>query len=167
MATREGKNLRRLIANLALTIDQVEAKSGVDRRTVLAILEGRRKPQPRTIHRLAEGLGVSTDEFFVEPAHLLFRQLDRQTNPIVEEVVESAPHLFADWTELDFDELLSRVGVGGPLTAEGVRAAAGDMNTKRELQEKLAVLLETGQGAMVRGVIELLYEQIVERPPET
>jgi len=57
-------NLRRLMARLNLTMDQVIVSTGVNERTVKEILRGRSKPHARTLHRLAAGLGVSADEFF-------------------------------------------------------------------------------------------------------
>ena len=156
-----GQNLRRLMANQGLTIEEVARKSGMDRRTIRGILDGRQKPHPRTLHRLAESLGIPGDEFFLDPAQLLYRRFDRFTNPVVDEVVESTPGLFSGWTEADFDELHSRFGVGGCLTAEGVIAAAHDMNGRRALHEKLALLLESSQADLIRGILELLYRQVV------
>lgn len=156
-----GDNLRRLMANQGLTIEEVARKSGADRRTIRGILEGRKKPHPRTLHRLAQSLGISGDEFFLDPAQLLYRHFDRSTNPVVQEVLDAEPELFADWNEADFDELHSRFGVGGCLTAEGVITAARDMNSKRALHEKLALLLETSQADLVRGILELLYQQVI------
>ena len=79
---RTGENLRRLMADLGLTTGQVVEFSGVDRRTIHGILEGSKRPQPRTIGRLAKGLGVATSEFFYEPSQMLYRQFDWATNPV-------------------------------------------------------------------------------------
>jgi transcriptional regulator with XRE-family HTH domain len=157
-----GDNLRRLMAELGLTLEQVARQSGLDKRTVKGILDGTNRPHPRSIGRLAQGLGVSAGELFVEPGQLLYRHFDRHTNPVVEEVVEAHPKVFADWTAADFDELQSRVGTGGPLTAEGALAAAREMNAKRELHEKLSVLLESSQAEMIAGIVELMYRKVVE-----
>lgn len=62
-ATYAG-NLRRLMAHSGLTISQTVAATGLHPRTVKSLLRGRSKPQPRTLHKLADGLGVSVDEFF-------------------------------------------------------------------------------------------------------
>jgi len=159
---RTGDNLRRLMADLALTTEQVAEKSGVDKRTVKGILDGTKRPQPRTIGRLAKGLGVSSDEFFVDPAQLLYRRFDRDTNPAVREAIETHPNIFAGWTMADFDELHSRFGTGGPLTVDGALAAAREMNTKRDLHEKLAVLLESSQAEVIAGIVELLYQKAVK-----
>jgi transcriptional regulator with XRE-family HTH domain len=161
MADFSGDNLRRLMAAHGWTTDQVAAETGLDRRTIKAILDGRHKSHPRTIKRLADGLGVTVDEFFVEPSQLLYRQFDRRTNPAVDELLASRPGLFADWTSADFEELHSRVGTGGPLTVEGVQEAVRRMNLHREIHEKLAVLLESSQADVVRGIVDLLYAQVV------
>ena len=71
----------------------------------------------------------------------------------------------AHWSEADFDELHSRVGTGGPLTCEGALAAVIDMNRKRDLHEKLSLLLETHQADLVRGFLEMVYQQVVVAEP--
>ena len=95
---------------------------------------------------------------------LLYRRFDRHSNPVVQEVIESHRELFCRWTEADFDELHSRVGAGGALTAEGTLAAVRQMNRKRELFEKLDLLLETSQADVVARIVELFYEQATAQP---
>lgn len=163
MARHEGENLRRLIANFGLTIEQVVARTGVDRRTIVGILEGTATPHLRTLNRLANGLGVPADEFFLDPTQLLYRRFDRDTNPRVAEVLQAYPDLFVDWTDVDFDELHSRFGTGGPLTTEGALEAVHEMNGKRQLHEKLALLLESSQAVLIRSIVDLLYDQIAVR----
>lgn len=157
-----GENLRRLMALRGLSIRQLAEKTGLDERTILGVLSGANKPQARTLHRLAEGLGTSVDEFFLDPAQLLYRRFDRQTNPLVEEVMETHRELFAGWTEADFDELHSRVGAGGALTFEGALAAVHAMNRRRQLHEKLDLLLESSQAKLISGVIDLAYDRVVD-----
>jgi transcriptional regulator with XRE-family HTH domain len=159
-------NLRRLMSQQGLSIEQVAACSGLDHRTIHGILEGTKRPHSRTLHRLAQGLKVAADEFFLDPSQLLYRRFDRDTNPIVAEVVESRPEVFQGWTEADFDELHSRFGAGGCLTAEGALAAAEQMNGNRATHEKLAVLLETSQADVIRGIVELMYEKTVAKEEE-
>jgi len=165
MSDCAGENLRRLLADRGLSIRQLAEKTGLDERTIRGILSGTNTPHARTLHRLAEGLGVPVDEFFLHPSQLLYRRFDRQTNPVVEEVMQSHQELFTDWTEADFDELHSRVGTGGALSFEGTLAAIHQMNRKRELHEKLDLLLESSQAEVVRGIVDVLYEQaVVEKP---
>ena len=163
MAENTGENLRRIMARLGLSIGQVVQRTRLDRRTLKRILDGTNKPHTRTLHRLAEGLGVPVDELFVEPSQLTYRCFDRQTNPAVAEVVEDHPELFAGWSEADFGELHSRQGTGGPLTAEGTLAVVQQMNRNRQLHEKLATLLETSQAEVIRRVVEALYEAVVKQ----
>jgi len=163
MANDPGQNLRRLMAELNFTVDDVCHCSGLDKRTVAAILDGSKKPQPRTLNRLATALGVSVDEFFLAPAQLLYRHFDRHTNPVVEEVVQAHPELFEGWTSADFDELHSRRATGGALTTEGALAAVEQMNRSRALHRILSVLLETSQADVIAAVLEALYEQTVAR----
>jgi transcriptional regulator with XRE-family HTH domain len=159
-------NLQRLLTQKGLSAEQLAALAGVDLRTVRGILDGSKRPHWRTLHRLALGLEVPADELFVDPARLVYRRFDRATNPVVDEVVEGHPKIFEGWNEADFDELHSRFGTGGPLTASGALAVAERMNRNRGLYQKLAVLLETSQAELIRGIIELMYDRAVG-PPES
>jgi len=118
------------------------------------------------LHRLAGGLGVSPDEFFVNPSQLVYRCFDRATNPVVADVVENHPELFSGWTEADFEELHSRFGAGGALTTEGALNAVTAMNRNRSVHEKLAVLLESGQAELIRGIVEVMYNTVVAPPAD-
>jgi len=155
-----GDNLRRIMSQLGLTINEVAVRTKLDKRTIRGILEGTKRPHPRTIGQLAEGLGVSVDELYIDPTRLLYRRFDQQTNPIVEKVIQDHPDLFSDWTTAEFEELYSRFGVGGALTEEGVLDAARKTNRRRDLQHKLAVLLETSQAELVENIINLFYEKV-------
>ncbi|MBN2292627.1 MAG: helix-turn-helix transcriptional regulator [Pirellulales bacterium] len=161
MADHAGDNLRRLMAERGLSTKDLIEMTGMDRRTLGGILAGTHRTHPRTINRLAKSLGVSSDEFFVSPAQLLYRRFDTQTNMAVEEVVEDHPEVFDGWTDTDFDELHSRFGAGGALTAEGTLEAARSMNRKRELHDKLALLLESSQQKLVCEILESLYRQVI------
>ena len=61
---RYATNLRRLMARLNMTMDQVVSASELNERTIKGLLRGCSKPHPRTLHRLAAALHVSVDEFF-------------------------------------------------------------------------------------------------------
>jgi transcriptional regulator with XRE-family HTH domain len=155
-------NLQRLMAAAGISMHDLARQSGVDERTIRGLMAGN-KPHARTLHRLAEGLGVSADEFFVDPTQLLYRCFDRATNPVVTEVLEIRPELFENWNEADFDELHSRFGAGGSLTRDGVVQSVCRMNRKREAMEKLNVLFETAAGDLLGGIIDLFYEKITVR----
>jgi len=153
-------NLRRLMARLDLTVDQVVEQCSVDERTIRTILAGTTKPHARTLHRLAAGLQVPSDEFFQDPSLLAHRTFDRKTNPVVEEVIDENRDLFAGWTEADFDELYSRFGMGGSLTYQGTVEAAGAMNRKRQILRKAEILLEGAEAELVSALVNVLYERI-------
>jgi transcriptional regulator with XRE-family HTH domain len=157
--TRE--NLLRLMATEGLSVRGVADRADLDERTIRGILNGGNKPHPQTLHRLAKGLGVKVDEFFIDPAHLLYRRFDQHTNPVVAAAIDSHRDLVEGWTELDFDELHSRVGTGGPLTLEGALAAIRQMNQKRELHEKLDLLLESSQAEVAAGILDVLYQKVL------
>ncbi len=116
-------NLRRLMAQLDLTVSEVARRTGLDERTVKSILAGANaKPHARTLYQLAHGLGVDTNEFFQSPLLVGRKEFDRHTNPTIDELCERRPDLFSEWSVADFDELYSRMGTGGALTSEGAPA---------------------------------------------
>jgi transcriptional regulator with XRE-family HTH domain len=156
-------NLRRLMARFGLTLEQVVEQTGLDERTIKGILAGNHKPHARTLHRLATGLGVASDELFQDPSLLAHRLFDRRTNPVVAEVVAEQPELFAGWAEQDFDELYSRFGTGGSLTAEGTVAAVHCMNQHREIHRQVALLLESGEAELLSAIVDVLYQRILVR----
>jgi transcriptional regulator with XRE-family HTH domain len=151
------------MAAAGLSVCHAAARTGLDERTIRAILAGNHKPHTQTLHRLAEGLGVPIDEFFVDPARLLYRRLDQHANPLVANVMDAHQELFEGWTEADFEELHSRVGTGGALTAEGALTAVRQMNQKRQLHEKLDLLLESSHADVIAGILDVLYERIGAR----
>jgi transcriptional regulator with XRE-family HTH domain len=164
MSSHAKDNLQRLVAAAGMSIYEVAQLTGLDKRTIRGILKGIKKPHTRTLHRLAMGLGVSVDELFIEPAQLLYRRFDSLTNPMVEEVLADHRDLFDGWTQADFDELNSRVGMGGPLTREGALSAVRLMNRKRELHGKLDVLLESSHAEVAGDILDVLYKKIAIRP---
>ena len=156
-------NLRRLMARMGISRRNVAERTGLDPRTVRGLLRGEKRTRPETLSRLAEGLGVAVDELFLAPAQLAYQTFDRRTNPVVDEVVADHPELFAGWSEAEFAELTSHFGEGGRLTAEGALTVARRMNHRRELIEKLILLLETSQAETIAGIVEMLYDQVVLR----
>lgn len=158
-------NLRRLMAREGLTLGELLDRSGLNHQTVKSILGGSKRPHSRTLHRLAAALEVPVEELFQDPALLRHRLFDQQTNPVVEEIVATEPQLFHGWTQAEFDELYSRFGAGGALTSEGTREVAEHMNRRRELLNKAAVLLETNEGELLEGMIEMLYRRAVVAAP--
>jgi transcriptional regulator with XRE-family HTH domain len=154
-----AENLRRLMARAGLTIEGLAERAGVDPRTVKGILRGDR-PHARTLHRLAQGLGVESDELFEPSAAAARRRFDRATNGVVDEALAGCPEMCADWTEADFDELYSRFGAGGALTADGALETVRAMNRNRETHEKVAVLLETAEAEMLRQIVDALYRRV-------
>jgi transcriptional regulator with XRE-family HTH domain len=158
--SRVAENLRRLMARRNVSLDALAASSGVDRRTIAGVLRGKKRPHSRTLHRLAEALAAPADEFFQDPSLLAHRAFDRQTNPLVDEVVAERPELFTAWSESDFDELYSRFGTGGALTRTGALAAAEQINRVRAVQEKVALVLETHEAGLLEEFVELLYRRV-------
>jgi transcriptional regulator with XRE-family HTH domain len=147
------------MARLDLTQAAVVAATGLDERTVRSLMRGASQPHARTLHKFAAGLGVEVDELFHDP-HEGAAAFDRATNPAAAEVVRRHPATFAGWTPAEFDELFSRVAVGGELTDEGALAAAEAMNRRRELQQQVALILETAEAEHLREFIAMLHRRV-------
>jgi transcriptional regulator with XRE-family HTH domain len=160
-----AENLRRLMAREGLTFHQLVVRSRLNHRTLKEILAGRRRPQPRTLRRLADSMKVSVDELFQDPALLRHRLFDRCTNPTVDEVIAANPQLFRGWSPVEFDELYSRFGTGGALTQEGTLAAVCAMNRRRELLAKATILLESSEADLLESILESLYYRAVLASP--
>jgi transcriptional regulator with XRE-family HTH domain len=152
-------NLRRLMARNGMTfVDLIEA-SGLDERTIRGVVRGANHPHARTLHKLAQGLGVEIDELFRPLGRSSSRQFDRATNSLVETVVVAHPKHFANWSDADFDELYSRFGAGGQLTEAGVLTAADAMNTKRDLWKQIGVILESSESQLLAEFVRILYRR--------
>lgn len=155
-----GANVRRLMARLDMTQQDVIDATGLDHRTLRRILQGITRPHARTLHKLAEGLGVSTDELFQDPDLGGLATFDKATNPVVTEVVDAHPETFAKWTLADFNELFSRMAVGGELTETGTLAAAKAMNAKKQLMLEVAVILESSEAHLMHDFVDWLYRRV-------
>ena len=154
-------NLRRIMADQGLTVAQVADARNLDERTVRGVLNGSNHSHARTLGKLARGLGVPVSEFFIPPAALAVQQFDEATNPAVDEVLGTHAQMVADWTAADFAELYSRVGTGGGPAADGVLEAIRAQNRRREVFERVAVLLESDEATMLCGMVDLLYRKAV------
>ncbi len=159
-----ARNVQRLLARRGWTAVELARAAGLAERTIRGLLKRTNRPHRRTLTRVATALGAPVDELFQDPSLLAHRLFDRRTNPVVEQVVAEAPELFRGWTEGEFDNLYSRFGAGGALTAEGARQAAKSINRQRELQWKVAVLMETGDADLLAEFVELLYRRAIVPP---
>jgi len=88
------------------------------------------------------------------------QRFDRETNPFVAQVVSETPALFQGFTESDWNELYSCMGMGGALTPHGVRDQAARIARKKQLVRKLEVLLETHYSEVAAALLETLFRQI-------
>lgn len=71
----------------------------------------------------------------------LNRQLNRQTNPAIDEVYEDDPELFAAFTEDEWDELRSIRGQGGAMSRRKVIREAAKINENRSVRRDFDLLL--------------------------
>jgi hypothetical protein len=163
-----ASNLRRLMARNDFTAEGLAEAALVDVRTVKSLLVHRRRPHARTLHKLAAALCVTADEFFQplpdedDTGRTAARVFDRATNPVAATTIAAHPERFARWTAEEIDELFSRVGIGGELNEAGVAAAVDLIESRREILEKAAVILETEEAALLRSVVQTLYERVTE-----
>lgn len=63
--------IRRLRELRALSQRELAAKAGLDTATINRIELGKQRPMPRTIRKLAEALGVTTEELMGEQQRLI------------------------------------------------------------------------------------------------
>lgn len=140
--------------------EEVVEATGLDARTVRGIARGDQRPHARTLHKLVEGLGVSTEELFAPPTGLSAAAFDAATNPAVDRVRNSHPAVFDGWAADDFAELASQFGVGGELTDTGALEKAKAINAKREVLRQTKVVLETSRGGLLAEFVQVLYERV-------
>ena len=160
LRTLHGANLRRLMARLDMTLQDVVDTTGLDQRTIRSLVDGNSQPHARTLHKLADGLGISTDELFQDPYQLGQAAYDRTTNPVVNEVIESHPELFTHWTQADFEELFNRLTVDNELTPASAVSAAKEMNHRQELLYQFAVILESEKAGLMQEFTSMLFNQV-------
>ena len=98
---------------------------------------------------------------FQDPSLLAHRLFDRDTNPVVDEVVIQQPDCSWAGRSADFDELYSRFGIGGGLTCEGTIDAVRSMNHHREIHRQVALLLESGEAELLSAIVQVLYQRIL------
>jgi transcriptional regulator with XRE-family HTH domain len=152
------------MAREGLTFGDVVSATGLDERTVRGLVRGTNNPHARTLHKFAGGLGLPIDELFQPVGRSARQAFDRATNPLVETVIGQRADLFADWGDVDFDELYSQFGAGGALNEEGVVAAAEAINYKRQLLRKVTVILESSESELLADFVKLLYRRVTELP---
>lgn len=154
-------NIRRILARLGWTLDDLVEATQLDPRTISALLQGGgKRPHARTLHKLAAGLGVPTDELFQDRSSVGRREFDEATNPVVAEVLREQPQWFLGWSAAHFEQLTSQFGAGGALTREGVEAGVRRINRQRDIQDKVALVLETPQGELLAELVDVLYRRV-------
>jgi transcriptional regulator with XRE-family HTH domain len=89
---------------------------------------------------------------------------DWGTNRAAREFLEQNPAFLADFTPEERDMLVSQVGVGGGLTAAGVRQAADRIREDRETISQLHVILQTHLRGATQQVIAGLYRSVAILP---
>ena len=163
-AATVATNMRRHMARAGLTFEDVVTATELDERTVRGIVRGTKHPHARTLHKLAEGLGVTIDQLFQRGGQSPAQRFDRVTNSLVSSFVDAHPEMFRNWSDSEFDELYSRFGTGGQLTEAGIAAAAQATNTKRDVWRQVSIILESGEAKLLTEFVELLYGRVTVTP---
>ncbi|MBL9083183.1 MAG: helix-turn-helix transcriptional regulator [Planctomycetales bacterium] len=159
---RLSRNLAAILRERRMTPAVLAAQAGIDEAIVRALVRGEiTRPSLTTLDALSAALHVDVCELLADGLRGDVRGFDRRTNPVVAEVAADHPQLFKDWSPADYDDLYSRFGVGGPLSAEGTLACAQAINDRRALALKVAVLLETEHGAALAQTVDRLYSSAV------
>jgi transcriptional regulator with XRE-family HTH domain len=164
---RLSRNLAAILRMRRMTPAELAERAGIDDAIVRALVRGEiTRPSLTTLDALAAALEIDVCDLIAPDMRALERRgdmrgFDRRTNPLVAEVAAAHPQLFADWSPADYDDLYSRFGVGGPLSAEGTLACAQSINDRRALALKVAVLLETEHGAALAQTVDRLYSSAV------
>jgi len=161
------RNLLELMRLRKISQKQLIQRTGISRPVVNRWIRlGSERPKWDHLAKLAEVLSLHDPRDLLD-ADLLQKtdktspashhDVDRQTNPLVEEVSQSRPELFRCFTKDDWDEIYSLHGTGGPLTESGAIRAAEHINAKRALRQKFEALLETEHFAPLAAIIEVMY----------
>lgn len=170
-ALRFRRNFLRLLERKSVSIKQLSERTGVSLQTLRYWKRfGIAYSRDERLEIVARFLGVSDPQSLFEvdletrsspPPVLDLREttkrIDRETNPMIAEVLSDHPELFRGFDENDWDELYSLHGTGGALTYEGVQKSAELINRKRELRRKFDALLETDHFETLAHLIDVLY----------
>lgn len=169
-----GARIRAECVRRGLELQELAEQAGISRTTLYHLERGHTgRVRTKTLQKIARALGLTVEELFSPLRSLPLsaaasdrqraRAFDRATNPLVAEIMQEQPHLFAGWSESDVDELYSTFGTGGPLSARGVINAAEAINRKRDAIHKLHIVLETHLREHALGMIDMMYQMV--QPP--
>lgn len=176
---RLGERIRQLRLSRGWGIDTLASRAKLSRTTLHNLENGTTaNPRASTLKRLAETLDVTVGRLLEDrPEPLVHvpaaqtdddrRQLDRHTNPLIDETLALRPRMFDGWSPENWDELYSEFGMGGALTQEGVIEAATRINRKRQTLRQLEVVLETDLAEVAARMIDSLYEMVKAPDPES
>lgn len=174
-----GSRIHEARVHRGWTMSELVRRTGINRGTLYRLEHGdTERPQMKTIQALASAFDISprcllapslpADASRPEDRLTVKQRFDRATNPVVSEVVDEQPLLFAGWSDQEMDELYSTFGTGGQLTRQGVVSAAEAINRKRETIRKLHVILETEFREQAVDLIDVLYRLVrVPLPRDT
>ena len=154
MSSFVAHNLARLMAERGLSFVETARRTGVDRRTLRAILNATTTPHARTVQAIAEGLGVSVEAFWIEPVAGEMPLPRKRLSPAVADFAKKRPELFRHWDAADWDELERRIASKKEPTPDAIWAAVHDLNHQRRQLQTCAILLEMGDGAAMSQAID-------------
>ena len=174
--------LRRLRLQRGWNVEELARRAGVSRTTMYLLEKGiTATPRAKTLQQIARTLDVPVEELAPEWTHLsddrnetgnirspertYERAINRSLNSVVENIYDSHPQLFLNWSPTDWDELYGTFGVGGALTPAGVLDSAEKINRRKTVAHQLQVVLETEHAETAVRLIQALYQLALTRPP--
>ena len=164
-----------LVREHGWNIDEFARHADLNRLTIRGIIVGPpRRLHHATVAACARALGVSVHDLQTQPLERLLPRMriappddenlrllyERATQPELLHWLEANHARAAKLTADDIDELLSLQGTGGPLTALGVEHHVAQLERRRVILEKTAVVACTEYVDMLEQFIDLLYEKI-------
>lgn len=169
--------IARLVEERGWNQDEFARQSGLHRLTVRNIFaDGSQRLHNATVNACARSLGVSVRELHEVPLERLLprmripwpatesdrlkRLFDEATQPELLKWAEEEPDKARTLTDLEWDELLSLQGTGGPLTREGVEKHVNFLARRRKLLAEVTVIAGTEYLEFLEQMVELLYEKV-------
>jgi transcriptional regulator with XRE-family HTH domain len=167
--------IARLVQERGWNQEDFARSAELNRLTIRSIFHGpSRKLHNATVSACARALGLSVNDLLTQPLEKLLPRMrvpmpmkeslrvlyEQATQPELVAWMQTNGDRAARLTPEEIDELLSLQGTGGPLTSFGVAHFVDQLERRRNLVEKVAVIAGTEYLDMLEQFVELLYEKV-------